>query len=141
MVGDVKESVSLRTVAEHEDITSPRMRIGNFNVAGIARSNYKSGVDVNESTAIFKFIPTINVANVSGGVHVAVVNLIGGGQSNNGGGGGESCGDDGGGGGGDAKVDGREDLIKNVKCELQSCRFCVASAYHVSSRSCVTPEY
>ena len=51
-VGDVQGSGSIRTVAEHEATTSPRMRIGNFNVAGIARSNFEPGVNINKSIAI-----------------------------------------------------------------------------------------
>jgi hypothetical protein len=49
---DVQGSDSKRTVAEHEAMTSPRMRIGNFNVAGIARSNFEPGVNINKSLAI-----------------------------------------------------------------------------------------
>ena len=50
--GDAQGSGSTRTVAEREVITSPRMRIGNFNVAGIARSNFEPGVNINKSPAI-----------------------------------------------------------------------------------------
>ncbi len=50
--GDEQGSGSPRTIAEHEATTSPRMRIGNFNVAGIARSNFEPGVNINESLAI-----------------------------------------------------------------------------------------
>jgi hypothetical protein len=52
------------------------MRIGNFNVAGIARSNFEPGVNINESTAIFNNT-SIDVMYVSSGVNVAVVALRG----------------------------------------------------------------
>ena len=67
----------MSAVAEHEDSAAPRMRIGNFNVAGIARSNFETGIDGNESLAILKFIATIDVANVCDGVKVPVVALRG----------------------------------------------------------------
>jgi len=51
-LGDDQGSGSPRSVAEHEGTTSPRMRIGNFNVAGIARSNFEPGVNINESVII-----------------------------------------------------------------------------------------
>ena len=75
--GDDQVSASRRTVAEHEVITSPRMRIGNFNVAGIARSNFEPGVNINESTAISNYIATIDVVSVCDRVNVCVVALRG----------------------------------------------------------------
>lgn len=75
--GDAHGSDSTRTVAEHEDITSPRMGIGNFNVAGIARSNFEPGVNINGSFAIVLKIAIIDVASVCDGVNVSVVALRG----------------------------------------------------------------
>ncbi len=75
--GDVQGSGSLRTVAEHEEITSPRMRIGNFHVAGIARSNFEPGVNINKSTAISNNIATTDVVSVCDRVNVSVVALRG----------------------------------------------------------------
>jgi hypothetical protein len=46
-------SGSTRTVAEHEETASPRMRICNCNVAGIARSNFEPVENINKSIAIF----------------------------------------------------------------------------------------
>ncbi len=90
VLGDDQGSGSLRTVAEHEAITSPRMRIGNFNVAGIARSNFEPGVNINKSRAIFNYIATIDVVrnfvSVCGDIHIAVVNLKGGCRSKTNGG-------------------------------------------------------
>ena len=77
VLGDIPGSVSRRTVAEHEQITSPRMRIGNFNVAGIARSNFEPGVNINKSLAISNMIATTDVASVCDGVNVPVVALRG----------------------------------------------------------------
>ena len=53
------------------------MRIGNFNVAGIARSNFEPGVNINESLTIPNYIATIDVVNVCDGVNVFVVALRG----------------------------------------------------------------
>ena len=97
------------------------MRIGNFNVAGIARSNFEPGVNINESLAVISiialnFLPiitikiqkinTTDVVNVCYGVNVSVMNLNKGGSIKNNGGtrGDKGCGKvvgrDGGGGGG-----------------------------------------
>ena len=53
------------------------MRIGNFNVAGIARSNFEPGVNINKSLAISKFIATTDVVSVCDRVNVSVVALRG----------------------------------------------------------------
>ena len=74
--GDAQGSDST-PVAEHEDITSPRMGIGNFNVAGIARSNFEPGVNINKSIAISNIIATTDVVSVCDGVNVSVVALRG----------------------------------------------------------------
>ena len=76
-LGDVQGSGSRRTVAEHEVTTSPPMRIGNFNVAGIARSNFEPGVNINKSIAIVNSIATIDVVSVCDRVNVSVVALRG----------------------------------------------------------------
>ena len=70
-------SGSIRTVAEHEETTSPRICVRNFYVIGIARSNFEPVVNMNPSIAIFNFIETIDVANVCNGVNVSVVALRG----------------------------------------------------------------
>ena len=75
--GDAQGSGSRRTVAEHEAPTPPRMRIGNFNVTGIARSNFEPGANINESLAISKLIATIDVVSVCDGVNKPVVALRG----------------------------------------------------------------
>ena len=56
------------------------MRIGNFNVAGIARSNFEPGVkfvNINKSTAISNNIATTDVVSVCDRVNVSVVALRG----------------------------------------------------------------
>jgi hypothetical protein len=77
VLGDVQGSGSQRTVAEHEATTSPRMRIGNFNVAGIAGSNFEPGVNINKSRAISNQIATTDVVSVCDRVNVSVVELRG----------------------------------------------------------------
>ena len=79
-LGDTQGSVSYRTVVEQEETTSPRMRVRNLNVVGIAWSNFEPGVDINESLAIMNIIVTIDVVNVDGGIHIAVVTLKDGGD-------------------------------------------------------------
>jgi hypothetical protein len=74
---EVDGSGSPRTVTEQEVTTPPCMRIHNFNVTGVARSNFKPGIDTNPSLAILKFIGTIDVVSVCGGVNVPVVALRG----------------------------------------------------------------
>ena len=75
--GDAQGSASISIVAEHEVTTSPRMRIGNFNVAGIARSNFEPGVNINKSLATSNPIATTDVASVCDRVNVSVVALRG----------------------------------------------------------------
>ena len=53
------------------------MRIGNFNVAGIARSNFEPSVNIYKSTTILNNIATIDVVSVCDGVNVSVVALRG----------------------------------------------------------------
>ncbi len=52
------------------------MSILNFDIAGVAWSNFKPGIDVNWSQAIHVNNATVYVANVSGSVNVAVVALM-----------------------------------------------------------------
>ncbi len=75
--GNVQGCSCRRTVAEHEPLTSPRMRVGNFNVAGIARSNFEPSVNINDSLPILMFIDTINAANVRNSVNASIVVLRG----------------------------------------------------------------
>ena len=77
VLGDVQGSGSTPIVAEHEGTTSPRMRIGNFNVAGIARSNFEPGVNINRRVAILNYVARVNVMNVGNGIDVAVMALGG----------------------------------------------------------------
>ena len=56
----------------------PRMRIRHFDIAGVAWSNFKPGININWRTAIFSDIPSIDVANVGAGVGEALVALRGG---------------------------------------------------------------
>jgi hypothetical protein len=65
------------------------VRIRSFNIAGLARSNFKAGVDIDGRRAIIfnnPMKPTIvtlhiDVENVSTGVNVALVNLRGEGET------------------------------------------------------------
>jgi hypothetical protein len=45
--GDVRGRASKHTVAEYQVITSPRMRVRHFNIAGVAWSNFKPGININ----------------------------------------------------------------------------------------------
>ena len=59
------------------------MRVRHFNIAGVAWSNFKPGININGRTAILNFSLSIDVANVSGGVdeaHVALQKMGGEGQ-------------------------------------------------------------
>jgi hypothetical protein len=51
------------------------MRVRHFNIAGVAWSNFKAGIDTNGRTAIFNVILTFDVANVGAGVDEALVAL------------------------------------------------------------------
>ena len=66
-----------RAVAEYQAHTSPRMRVRNFNIAGVAWSNVKLGININRRIAIINFIPSIDVVKVGAGIHIAVVELKG----------------------------------------------------------------
>ena len=72
---DVLGRPSHLAVAEYQGITSPRMRVRHFNIAGVAWSNFKPGINTNGRTAIFNDIPSIDVVNVSAGVDEALVAL------------------------------------------------------------------
>ena len=73
--GDAQGSVDLRAVTEYQAITLPRMRVGHFNIAGVAWSNFKPGINTNGRTAIINVSLSIDVANVSAGVDEALVAL------------------------------------------------------------------
>lgn len=59
------------------------MRVRHFNIAGVAWSNFKPGININGRTAILKFSLSIDVANVGAGVDKALIEL----QEGGGGGG------------------------------------------------------
>ena len=66
-LGDVQGRASPRAVAEYQAITSPRMRVRHFNIAGVAWSNFKPGINTNGRTAISNDSLSIDVVNVSEG--------------------------------------------------------------------------
>ena len=74
---DVLGRPSHLAVAEYQGITSPRMRVRHFNIAGVAWSNFKPGIDINGRIAIYNESLSIDVANVGAGIHIAVVELKG----------------------------------------------------------------
>ena len=90
--GEVQGRPSIRAVAEYQVITSPRMRVRHFNIAGVAWSNFKPGINTNGRTAILNESLSIDVVNVSAGVDKALVDLresqMTGGQGSGRGGGG-----------------------------------------------------
>ena len=51
------------------------MRVRHFNIAGVAWSNFKPGIDINGRTAIFNDSLSIDVMNVGAGVDKALVAL------------------------------------------------------------------
>jgi hypothetical protein len=51
------------------------MRVRHFNIAGVAWSNFKPGINTNGRFAIFKAILSVDVVNVGAGVDEAVVEL------------------------------------------------------------------
>jgi hypothetical protein len=51
------------------------MRVRHFNIAGVAWSNFKPGINVNGRTAIIDIILLIDVVNMSAGVDEALVAL------------------------------------------------------------------
>ncbi len=53
------------------------MRVRHFNIAGVAWSNFKPGVNINGQFAIIFEKPGIDVVNVGAGVDVALVALGG----------------------------------------------------------------
>jgi hypothetical protein len=74
-----------------EGPTSPRVRVGNFDIAGVTWGNFEPGIDVDRVTAIWivgiathehaatNTVATrmvdVNVANMSAGVDITVVTL------------------------------------------------------------------
>ena len=75
---DVQGRGSKRAVAEYQGTTSPRMRVRHFNIAGVAWSNFKPGINTNGRIGIFNVSLSIDVANVGAGVGEALVALRGG---------------------------------------------------------------
>ena len=51
------------------------MRVRHFNIAGVAWSNFKPGIDINGRFAILNESLSIDVANVGAGVDEALVAL------------------------------------------------------------------
>ena len=51
------------------------MRVRHFNIAGVAWSNFKPGINTNGRTAILNESPSIDVVNVGAGVDAALVAL------------------------------------------------------------------
>ena len=51
------------------------MRVRHFNIAGVAWSNFKPGINTNGRTAIFNDSLSIDVVNVGAGVDEALVAL------------------------------------------------------------------
>ena len=51
------------------------MRVRHFNIAGVAWSNFKPGININGRVAVFNCIPRIDVVKVSAGVDEALVAL------------------------------------------------------------------
>ena len=51
------------------------MRVRHFNIAGVAWSNFKPGIDINGRTAILNDSLSIDVVNMSTGVDEALVPL------------------------------------------------------------------
>ena len=53
------------------------MRVRHFNIAAVAWSNFKPGIDINGRIAISNDSLSIDVVNVGAGIHIAVVELKG----------------------------------------------------------------
>ena len=51
------------------------MRVRHFNIAGVAWSNFKPGINANGRSAIQNYIPPIDSVNVGAGVDEALVAL------------------------------------------------------------------
>ena len=51
------------------------MRVRHFNIAGVAWSNFKPGIDTNGRTAIINDSLSIDVMNVGAGVDEALIEL------------------------------------------------------------------
>ena len=51
------------------------MRVRHFNIAGVAWSNFKPGINTNGRTAIFNESLSVDVVNVGAGVDEALVDL------------------------------------------------------------------
>jgi len=51
------------------------MRVRHFNIAGVAWSNFKTGINTKRLIAIFDYSLSIDVVNVGAGVDEALVEL------------------------------------------------------------------
>ena len=60
------------------------MRVRHLNIAGVAWSNFKTGINANERTAICNARLSVGVVNVSAGVDEALVELHEGGVGGSG---------------------------------------------------------
>ncbi len=100
MVGEVQGSASNSAVAEHEARTSPRMRVGDGNIASVARSDFEICVDTNARRSISNRMASVDVVKVGAGVDETVVTLRRGYKRGGSGGCGSGCGVGGGGCGG-----------------------------------------
>ncbi len=90
------------------------MRVRHFNIAGVAWSNFKPGIDTNGRTAIFNDSPSIDVVNVGAGIDKALVAL----QRGWGGGGGVRG--EGGGRGGSGGGSGGESGARRLSAEVEA---------------------
>ena len=75
VMGNVQGRASHPAVAEYQAPTSPRMRVRHFNIAGVAWSNFKPGINTNGRFAIKNDSLSIDVVNVGAGVDEALVAL------------------------------------------------------------------
>ncbi len=77
MVEHVQGRASDGAVAEHEATTSPRMRVREGNITGIARRNFEICVDANESSSVSDDVASIDVVKMGADVDETVVTLRG----------------------------------------------------------------
>ena len=72
---DVQGRCRHHAVVEYKETAPPRVRVGYFNITGVARSNFKPGLDMNGRAAIINLNASVDVVNVSTSIDVAVVAL------------------------------------------------------------------
>jgi hypothetical protein len=78
-LGAVNARGSHFAVAENQPVTSPPMRVCNFNIPDLSGSDFEPSVDGNGCETILTDFQAIDAASVSSGVDVAFVALGGGG--------------------------------------------------------------